>query len=871
MKSIIQKFGIVAVFLLTFLQSAADIRFTVDGVSYLVTHSKVNGYARNEVSITHVSETTASGHYKIPSGVFNLSTYYTVTKIGTGAFKGCSELTSIEIPNTITDISGNAFFGCTKLSSVEIPNSVETIGDHSFANCPSIKSIVIGSGLYKIGECAFVSSNIESISVVSSNPNFDSRNNCNAIIQTIRSYNYSAGPNTLILGCKNTKIPENVESIGSYSFYGCHGLYSLTIPESVINIWSYAFKDCADLTNLTIPRSVKTISTSLISNSGPKKLTILSTAFEQSYGWRFLETVPKDVEIVAYKSQTEPIRKYWNGTLTEMDDIIQVNNIATDLSTCKFNVNSNLYYDVYSVDNYIYGDIAKNENEYTITRLPQNYEPEIIVEYIDKSTNRHFFHRQYVGITKQAQNNTNCKLTCVDRTQTTITFKIDYNNTVSKWGILDENHNDFSGKGNNFPNSKPQDRYITVNKEVWANDGSGYDRAYVAYVYDDLSNEWYISDILNASNKDLNLFINQSDNYAFTLNINYGWEKGDADIRTQSLKLDNNRWFDADAGGHTTFSNLEPDSKHTIQYRIYAYGNSYTISKDFTVHGVKWSDGVSIALSTTSARLKYGVNLPDDAVGTGFEWRRIDAPDLVASSTVGCICVDGYLVGTLNNLNPDVYYKFRPFYKSPATGTTYYGDWVGIFTGDATVFFEPEIITSLPQVKETSATLHGYAIQGTETIKAQGFEYRAVGSTTSSAVQSQWIQMPSTDANMVVELSDLKPGYTYEYRGYATTATQTYYSPVQQFTTIEQSGVSDVVADEFTVDVRSTGDEVFVNAQNAPTDVRCIIYNINGSVMAEARIECSDDWTSIANLRRGIYILQAVSGDAVQTKRFIVR
>ena len=89
--------------------------------------------------------------------------------------------------------------------------------------------------------------------------------------------------------------------------------------------------------------------------------------------------------------------------------------------------------------------------------------------------------------------------------------------------------------------------------------------------------------------------------------------------------------------------------------------------------------------------------------------------------------------------------------------------------------------------------------------------------------------------------------------------------------TVGNAGVSDVVTDEFTVDVRSEGDEVFVKAQNAPTDVRCIIYNINGSVMADARVECSDDWASIANLRRGIYILQAISGNAVQTKRFIVR
>ena len=209
-----------------------------------------------ELSETEAAAVTSLGEvfkYNTTITSFDELQYFTgLTTIGDYAFSGCTGLTSVTIPESVTSIGDCAFSGCTGLTSVTIPNSVTSIGRNAFSGCSGLASIEIPNSVTTIGKYAFyICSGLTSIYVDSNNSVYDSRNNCNAIIET--------SSNTLISGCKNTVIPNSVTSIGECAFDGCSGLTSIIIPNSVTSIGNSAFSGCSGLTSVTIPESVTSI------------------------------------------------------------------------------------------------------------------------------------------------------------------------------------------------------------------------------------------------------------------------------------------------------------------------------------------------------------------------------------------------------------------------------------------------------------------------------------------------------------------------------------------------------------------------------------------------------------------------------------
>ena len=201
--------------------------------------------------------------------------YFTgLTRIGSQAFDGCTQLKSITIPSSVTNIGNYAFDGCTSLTSVTIPEGVNSIGEYAFRSCSSLANVTIQEGVQSIKDFAFFGctsltsmiipksvtsigwnpfadcDKLSSLKVEEGNPIFDSREDCNAIIKT--------EDNKTISGCTNTNIPNTVTTIGRYSFYGS-GLTSISIPHSVTTIEIYSFIRNFNLTSITIPNSVTSI------------------------------------------------------------------------------------------------------------------------------------------------------------------------------------------------------------------------------------------------------------------------------------------------------------------------------------------------------------------------------------------------------------------------------------------------------------------------------------------------------------------------------------------------------------------------------------------------------------------------------------
>ncbi len=185
--------------LLPLAASARDFNWEIDGINY-----KLNSSTKTAQVIAKTGYEDYTGNIIIPSSV-DFHGEYSVTGIANNAFSRCSELTSVTIPNTVTSIGSNVF-----------------------EHCSSLNSIVIEEG----------------------NPNYDSRENCNAIIGT--------ASNKLLYGCNGSFIPSSVTSIGNSAFLGS-GITSIIIPDEVTSIESEAFSGCKSLSYIYIGKSVESI------------------------------------------------------------------------------------------------------------------------------------------------------------------------------------------------------------------------------------------------------------------------------------------------------------------------------------------------------------------------------------------------------------------------------------------------------------------------------------------------------------------------------------------------------------------------------------------------------------------------------------
>lgn len=231
-----------------------DSRNNCNGIIETSTNTLIGGCKNTVIPNSVVSIYKEA--FKLCTSLTSIVIPDSVITIEPSAFYGCISLTSCTIGSGVTYIQDYTFDSCKKLQNINIPDNVTGIGDRAFACCTSLTGVTIGSGAnISIYDEPFANCiNLESIVVDNNNPYISSMNNCNAIIKGNNEYGV-----TLMVGCKNTVIPNGVETIRSDAFNGCTGLTEINIPNSVKAIQGHAFSNCTSLSSVTIGSSVTNI------------------------------------------------------------------------------------------------------------------------------------------------------------------------------------------------------------------------------------------------------------------------------------------------------------------------------------------------------------------------------------------------------------------------------------------------------------------------------------------------------------------------------------------------------------------------------------------------------------------------------------
>lgn len=226
------------------------------GVRYSADGKRLMSAPENlvEYKIKHGTEVICDGAFYDCKDLQSIEFPNSIHVIGCRAFKGCKKLETVQLPKQLREIGGSAF-EYSGLKMIAIPDSVKVIGDGAFMECYDLKSIEIGKGLEDVGRRLFMrDDNLTSIGIDSQNANYDSRENCNAIIESKTG--------NLIAGCSSTIIPYDITVIGKDAFWGIKTLEAIEIPEGVKKIADSAFYACKNLRTVAIAGSVDVIGVS---------------------------------------------------------------------------------------------------------------------------------------------------------------------------------------------------------------------------------------------------------------------------------------------------------------------------------------------------------------------------------------------------------------------------------------------------------------------------------------------------------------------------------------------------------------------------------------------------------------------------------
>ena len=168
-----------------------------------------------------------------------------VGRIGNDAFRDCVALSSVTLGSGVSALGSSAFKGCSSLETIILPENVLSVGNYAFEGCSKLMGFILPTSVTSVGYALFSGCNaLENLIVAEGNTVYDSRNDCNAIVETVT--------NTLVAATNATTIPNSLTKIGEYAFNGCKEIVTISIPKEITTIGDYAFLGCSKLADVTI-------------------------------------------------------------------------------------------------------------------------------------------------------------------------------------------------------------------------------------------------------------------------------------------------------------------------------------------------------------------------------------------------------------------------------------------------------------------------------------------------------------------------------------------------------------------------------------------------------------------------------------------
>lgn len=309
---------------------ARDFTYTYEGQTLIYTvvdEAAKTCMIKKGAGSAYIPGNNISGDLIIPSIAKDGETNYDVISIPNYAFRGCSTLTSIEIPSSVTSIGNEAFLKCSALVLVKMSSSINSIGTFAFSECSNLSAVEISSGLCSLSDGIFQKcSSLKSVHIPSSVTSIGSLafQGCALTSVVIPKSVTTLGQN-IFLDCKVLKsaifpsgiteipwgtftncngletvnIPSAVKIIGPYSFYGCSGLNVIDIPAAVDSIGKSAFVNCTALTSLVLPSGVASVGEKAFEGCNNIANITIGHGIKKIYNLAFNGCPAKSVKITA--------------------------------------------------------------------------------------------------------------------------------------------------------------------------------------------------------------------------------------------------------------------------------------------------------------------------------------------------------------------------------------------------------------------------------------------------------------------------------------------------------------------------------------------------------------------------------------------